>query len=167
MIRYPFAILAILISPGLAHAQKRSDARAEAKAESSDNQKTTTTHRVVVVNGKKTVDEKTVNGKRVPSHVGGVTPGADPEAMLRELRERMRREMGRGVPGGDTEKVTNTHKRRVVKRNGEVIVDEETRNGKPVRRDSVGGSSGLGRDRARKLEARKLRKVRPEVKSGR
>ena len=162
MIRFSLSLLAILISAGLAGAQKKSDAKAGSSSTK------TSTHRVVIVNGKKIVDEKTVNGKKVPSSGDIDLPsGEDAEEMLRKLRERMRREMGKGLPPGAGKGSSSTHKRRVVVENGKVIVDEETRDGKPVHRNDDGKSSGLGRGRVKKLESRKRRKSVNAPKSDR
>ena len=91
--RVPFLFCALLATATGALAQKpegRSDARADAKADaradasgkSSDSSHTshTSTHRVVVENGRTIVDERTEDGRVVPSGggAGGALPGGMP-----------------------------------------------------------------------------------------
>jgi len=95
-------------SPAPGKADARADARAEAHATADGSRSSqSVTHRVVVINGKTVVDERTVDGKPVPGGVagpagGGFPPlpplGTDPEEMLRKLREQMEREMGGDLP---------------------------------------------------------------------
>lgn len=57
--------------------------------------------------------------------------------MMEEMRRDMERQMGKGVgtlPGKSSQRSSSSHTRRVVVVNGETVVDEETRDGKPVRR---------------------------------
>ncbi len=99
--------------PQVGKAEGKAEARAEAKAnaddKSSDSSRSshTVTHKVVVVNGKKIVDERTENGRPAPA--GGGAGGAGPvglpplpdldaEEMLRKLREQVEREVGGGLP---------------------------------------------------------------------
>ena len=140
MTRIPQALLllATLAVTGFATAQKR--------AESTSKQ--TSTHRVVVVNGKTIVDEKTVDGRRVPSKgVDAPLPGLDPQKMIRELRDRMRKAEAKGLPLGDATR--SSHTRRVVVENGKTIVDEESRDGRPVKRGRAAGRGGKDSTRVR------------------
>jgi hypothetical protein len=88
------------------------------------------THRVVVVNGETVVDERTEDG--VPVGRSG-TPAVDPpalpdlDAMLREMQAKA------GLPAAPGSRASSSHTRRVVVVNGETVVDEETRDGVPVR----------------------------------
>lgn len=79
-----------------ASANARAEARAEANGSGpqSSQQRRTVTHRVVVRNGRKVVDERTENGKPVPAGNGNGRSGMpDAEAMLRRMREQMQREL--------------------------------------------------------------------------
>ena len=81
----------------------------------------TVTHRVVVVNGETVVDEKKVDGKVVPS--GGVVP---PVPRVPPAPKARPEKVGPGKV------VTRSSSSRKVIVNGEVVVDEQFRNGKPV-----------------------------------
>jgi hypothetical protein len=94
-------------APKAAKADARAEARAEADAQQSDSSRSshTSTHRVVVENGRTVVDERTENGSPVPA--GGAGPGPagvpplpaiDADEMLRKLREQVEREVGGGLP---------------------------------------------------------------------
>ena len=93
-----------------------------------DGSRSSHTRRVVVRNGKTIVDEETVDGRPVK-------PGPRPrgaEDLLRELERELpadARDLLRRVDAD-----VKSHTRRVVVRNGKTVVDEETVDGKPVRR---------------------------------
>lgn len=98
--------------PPVGKADARADARAEARGDhkSSDSSRSsqTVTHRVVVVNGKTIVDERTENGRPAPAGRGAGSAGGagglpplpelDAEEMLRKLREQVERDIGGGLP---------------------------------------------------------------------
>ena len=114
----PVLLCALLATATGAFAQKpegradaKADARADASGKSSDSSRSshTSTHRVVVENGKTVVDERTEDGRVVPS--GGARPGGlplpgglpampalDPEELLRNLREQLDRQLGGALP---------------------------------------------------------------------
>lgn len=106
----------------------------------SDSSSSSSSHRVVVVNGKTVVDERTENGKPVAGGPSKAGP-CDPEEMRRRLEEMMKAArkgfpvplppLG-GCPPGDTKTSRSSHTRRVEVVNGKTVVDEATRNGKPV-----------------------------------
>lgn len=80
-------------------------ARAEAHANATNGESRTATHRVVVVNGKTVVDERTESGKPIGGGAGGFPvpmPGcASADDMLRQLQEQVARDMaaqGGGLP---------------------------------------------------------------------
>jgi len=90
-------------------ADARADAKAEARADGADrsHQSRSSSHRVVVRNGRTIVDERTENGRPVPSGKAGPSPKAggapapampDPEELLRQMRERMRRQLEGALP---------------------------------------------------------------------
>jgi len=110
------------------------------------------TRRFKVVDGKVVVDEETRDGKPVrgghalaprgQAAPGATDPHAEVERMMREMEAEMRRQMGgaqlpRANGGGqktvDRQSAKSTHTRRVVVENGRTVVDEETRDGVPVR----------------------------------
>lgn len=102
----PFALLAL--GPVAAAQQQPARADAEAHATARGGESTSSTHRVVVVNGKTVVDERTENGK--PAARGGATPmpvppmpplpnGESAEEMLRRLQDELRRQLEQqGLP---------------------------------------------------------------------
>lgn len=99
----------------------------------------TSSHRVVVKDGKTLVDEKTVDGKPVDGRAAPAPAPALP-IDLQEMLDRVRRglPLDVGLPPGDGARASSSHTRRVVVENGVVVVDEETRDGVPVR----GGRGG-------------------------
>ncbi len=119
-IAFTFTCLALIAAPLTAQghgkgAGDRSSGKAEARAEARADSKGsgprtsrsshTVTHRVVVENGRTVVDERTENGRRVPTGKGRgpglVPPVGEPSAQIEELMERTRREMerqGAGLP---------------------------------------------------------------------
>ncbi len=135
---------ALILLAGVATAQdSNSTSRAEAHAEAhSDSSKSSHTRRVVVVNGKTIVDEETVNGKPVrrkaPRARKPPQRPMDAERLLeeverdlppeaRELLKRARQNRKNGATG-------SSHTRRVKVVNGKTVIDEETIDGKPVKR---------------------------------
>lgn len=97
-------LLATLVAPVEAQDRGHAEARADAQAHATGDSVRSVTHRVVVVNGKTVVDERTENGKPVGrGAVGGPQlplPGAGaPEDLLRDLEAQMRRQLGE-VGGG-------------------------------------------------------------------
>lgn len=97
--------------------ESRADARADARGGDTRRVTHTVTHRVVVVNGKTVVDERTENGKPVKSFrrgpVGGIGRRVDrgvdrpslpampdPQETLRRMKEQLERELGRELPLG-------------------------------------------------------------------
>jgi hypothetical protein len=95
-------------SPEGCKANARAEARASADGKSSDSSRSsqTVTHRVVVKNGQKIVDERIENGKPAPADGGGGAglgglpplPALDADEMLRRLREQVEEEVGLGRP---------------------------------------------------------------------
>jgi hypothetical protein len=124
------------------------------RVERSSSSTSSATRRVVVVNGEKIVDEATKDGVKVtPS---AVPVGGDAETTLKQLMEEMLRDLppearrlleDAGRKGG-VATARSSHSHRVVVRNGEVVVDEETRDGVPVPRVPV-RPSGPGASEAR------------------
>ena len=112
----PLSLCALFATTCMAHAQRptaekadaRAEARANADARSSDSSRSShsVTHKVVVVNGKTIVDERTENGRPTPAGGAGGAgpvglpplPELDAEEMLRTLREQVEREIGGGLP---------------------------------------------------------------------
>lgn len=99
------AFLFMSAVPLFAQDPVRSDQKSEARAEARATGSQRVTHRVVVVNGKKVVDERTVDGKPAPGGgAGSGDPGLgglDAEEMLRKLREQVERDVGGGLPPVD------------------------------------------------------------------
>lgn len=116
------------------------------KDRSSASSSHSSSHRVVVRDGKKVVDEKTVDGVPVD---GRADPAPAPKLPLdpQDLLDRVRRGLpiDVGLPMGDGARASSSHTRRVVVENGVVVVDEETRDGvaipHPVGRPAPGGAS--------------------------
>lgn len=130
----PVVLAALAIAPLSGQAPGKSSssestAKAESSARASATKNETKTHsvsqRVVVVNGKTIVDEKRVNGKLVSGRGGDK---ATPKKRLGKRPSKRLEELGAGATS--TNKSTHTHRVLVV--NGKVVVDEETRDGKPV-----------------------------------
>ena len=98
------------------------------------------TRRVIVVNGKTVVDEATKDGRSVPppAPAAGEDAGAMKQRLLEELFRDLPPDARRLLEGSLRDaagsKTQSSHSRRVVVRNGEVIVDEEVRDGVPVPR---------------------------------
>jgi hypothetical protein len=125
-----FTFACCLLAAGSLSAQARPGDSGSSSAHS-------TSHRVVVVDGR-VVDK-----------------GADPAVRAlpqewQDLLERVRRSAEpRGGKAGDNAQTTSSHTRRVVVENGKVVVDEETRDGKPVRHGGGGQQPGQARADAR------------------
>ncbi len=97
------AFLFVSTVPLFAQDPGRNEAKSEARAEARATGSQRVTHRVVVVNGKTVVDERTVDGTPGPG-AGAGDPGLgglDAEEMLRKLREQVEREAGGGLPPVD------------------------------------------------------------------
>lgn len=111
-----FSLLALTALAAATPCQEKKTSRAEARAEaradaggSGDKRSShSVTHRVVVVNGKKIVDERTENGRPVGSgRVGSGRPPLpgkpavpDADELLRRMREQLERDLGRKLPLG-------------------------------------------------------------------
>lgn len=100
---FPFSLMALTLA-GLAASQQAQQqggqARAEAHATAQGGESKSATHRVVVVNGKTVVDERTENGKPVGNGGGaGLLPplplpaGDNADQMLRRLQDEVRRQL--------------------------------------------------------------------------
>ncbi len=118
-------LLAFLLCGATALAQNPAEARADANSTS----KSSSTHKVVVVDGKKVVDEKTVNGKRTPgSKRGDVLLPPEFEDLMRDVERRARD--GAKVSDRKSSRSSSSHRVQVV--NGKTVVDEKTVDGKVV-----------------------------------
>jgi len=164
-------VLLSLSVPAAAYAQgptpKRSDARAEARAEArSDGGSSKThsvTHRVVVVNGKTIVDERTENGRPVG---GGARRGAgrrpapmpmpkleDPQEILRRMKRQLERELGRELPlGGFDEPLPGSTRKQSSRRS--------SKGSKSTSRKSARGSSPKGKPATRRDRLEPRRRLR-------
>lgn len=131
---------ALILLAGVATAQdSNSTSRAEAHAEAhSDSSRTRSSHtrRVVVVNGKTIVDEETVDGKPVRRKARNPPQRPmDAERLLEEVERDLPPEARELLKRARKDGATGTgHKRRVKVVNGKTVIDEETIDGKPVRR---------------------------------
>lgn len=112
---------------------------AAAAAQGSSSNSSSSSHRVVVIDGKKVVDEKVVDGKPADGVRDGA-PALPPE--MQDMLDRVRRGLPVGVPDGAGGSQSSSHTHRVVVENGKVVVDEETRDGRPVRGGGGGGGAG-------------------------
>ncbi len=145
-----FAVLpAAVLTPAAPAQAPRADSHTSQSAHSSS-------HRVVVVDGKTVVDETIVDGKQVRSGGGGgagggLPPGIDPEAMLRELRARMPDvghdlpPVGKDAPSKSSAHASSSSTHHVVVENGKTVVDEATGDGKPVPAGASGGDHPAAR----------------------
>lgn len=112
-IPFLFALVACCASafaqqPANQKSEAKAEARAEARSDGGGSKTHSVTHRVVVVNGKTVVDERTENGRPVdkgaaPRRRGRGRPapaGGDARETLRRMKEQLERDLGRELPLG-------------------------------------------------------------------
>ncbi|MDA1264164.1 MAG: hypothetical protein O2816_03685, partial [Planctomycetota bacterium] len=99
----------------------------------SDSSSSSHTKRVVVVNGKTVVDEETRDGKPVRGSQRGAAP-VDLDRLLKDLEQ----DLGKGKTSSSSS--SSSHSKRVVVINGKTVVDEEIKDGEPVRGSKKGAA---------------------------